>query len=261
MIRLAASVLVLLISVSAHPAPRVAIVGGDDVSADDIVARSTVLVRGKLLRSSFTCTGTIIGEDLVLTAGHCLGAPGYAELTVYFRIDRDGAGPAIPVRAQVRPDDYNTRDHFNPWNDVALLRLSQKVPSGYQPVPLLEDPSQLADGAPVLLAGYGISVPVSSNPSNEGEGRLRKVRQKIVQAHYNPTEMLVDIHGHGPCFGDSGGPAYFETPQGLVLAGVVSHLTESDKLPKEFGPRTAAADRYGCLVDMAYSREIGRAHV
>jgi len=229
------------------------IIGGSDVPPQDPVAQSTVLIIGKIARATFTCSGTIIGNDLVLTAGHCLGGPGYASLTVYFSTDRDGSGPAIAVKQQERPDSYNTDHDGKPWDDIALLKLAEPIPAGYHPVPTLADAQWIQNGAQLLLAGYGMNVPVAPEDGDGGTGHLRKVEQKILQADYTKSEMLVDIHEKGSCFGDSGGPAYIETAKGLILAGVTSHLTENDRLPDE-GHRK----RYGCLVDMVYTNVLAQ---
>lgn len=243
--------LLFVLPVMALAAPSHEIVGGSDALADEPVTQSTVLIYGKLLRSHFTCTGVIIGKDAVLTAGHCLGGQGNADLTVLFGVDQNRPTHSIAVRDQVRPDNYNTTDHDHPWNDIAILRLAQNIPASYQPAQLLADANAIQDGASVLLAGYGINVPISNDTQNEGAGRLRKVEQKIIVAKrpLSPTEMLIDIKGHGSCFGDSGGPAYFQTKNGLIVAGIVSHMTEKDRLPDDHGHA-----KYGCIVDMAYTR-------
>lgn len=223
------------------------IMGGTVVAPQDPVAQSTVLIIGKIARGTFTCSGTVIADDLVLTAGHCLGGPGYAKLDVYFRTDKDGSGPVLGVKHQIRPETYNTDPH-RPWNDLALLRLMQRIPSNYHPVPLLSDPTWLQNGAPLILAGYGITVPIAPEFGAGGAGILRKTESKLLQSSYHENELLVDIHERGACFGDSGGPAYLQIGHDLVLAGVTSHLSEKNRLPDE-GRRK----RYSCSVDMIYT--------
>lgn len=242
----------LLFSAAARADFAPLIHGGFEVPAGHAIAKSTVLLTGKIQRASFTCTGIIWDQDLILTAGHCLGGGGYADLTAHFRLRKGGPGSEIKVIRQMRiRDDYPASD-FD-WDDLALLRLAAPIPAGYVPVRALAKDAQLAIGDDLILAGYGRSEPLPPASGDGGAGVLRAVEQKILQPVHGRTEILVDIRGKGACGGDSGGPAFRSEGDSLVLVGVASRLTENDRLPNE-----GREKRYGCIVDMVYTD--ARAH-
>jgi secreted trypsin-like serine protease len=223
-----------------------AIVGGQEAAANSAIAASTVLIKGKIQRASFTCTGTIIDEDTILTAGHCLGGGGYAALTVYFGIH--GEIGEWKVVNQIRRADIPEDDREFDWDDVAILKLEKKIPNGFRPVKLLEDISPVRAGVSLVLAGYGQTVVDPPKDGNGGSGVLRFVEQTILQAPFGEREILVNIHERGACRGDSGGPAFLMIGDSLYLAGLASRLTENDRIPNNGRDK-----QYGCRVDMVYT--------
>ena len=202
------------------------IINGEEVTNPlDPVAKSTVRIRGHITRASFTCSGVLIRQDLVLTAGHCLG-PGWATIEIFFS---DGSGP-ITLSDQIRPDNYNPKaGPLESWNDIALLKLKVAAPSEFTPVGFIAQAESIFKGQNLLFAGYGQST--TSPDSTDGLGVLRKITQSVLDPQLTSSEFLVNLRGGGPCFGDSGGPAFVQTPQGLKLAGITSRLTKNDLDP------------------------------
>ena len=233
------------------------IIGGTDVAANDPIAQTTVLIIGKYLRSSFTCTGSIVGPDLILTAGHCLGPYAAAEIKVLFRTRKDGPGPEIKALRQMRAYD-ETPTQSKDWNDIALIRLASPIPAGYHPAKLITDTSALIAGAPIILAGYGVNTLDSSGGGDFGLGVLRKVDQVIIDPHYGHTEVLVDIHNKGSCRGDSGGPAFVQINDELLLWGAASRMTENDAIPGSGNGHGGGKD-YACTVDLVYTNILAQA--
>ena len=233
------------------------IIGGVTVAANDPVASSTVMIYGKENGSGFICSGSILANDVVLTAAHCLGQSGNAQLVVVFRTDINGQGPVIQVTRQVRPSDYQRNAATSPtdWDDLGMIQLASPIPAGYAPATILPNASALQNGANVLLAGYGINVPTPpTNPNDDGgAGVLRKVQQNILQSSYGQTEVLVNLRGKGACHGDSGGPAFVQNNGKLYLFGVTSRLTQDDKVANN-----NTAQDYSCSVDMVYTNILAR---
>lgn len=222
--------------------------GGVDVLPQDPIARSTVFITGKIQRASFTCSGVLIERDIVITAGHCLGGGGYADLIVHFGVKaKEKPITSISVIKQVRKQEPPINEGAD-RDDIAVLRLAKPAPNEFEPAKVLADFSQLQNGTDVLLAGYGRNTPVDPEGNNPGVGVLRKVNQKILDIQYAEREILIDIRERGVCTGDSGGPAFLETENGLALFGITSHLTERDRLPDQ-GRRKI----YGCIADIAYT--------
>lgn len=56
------------------------IVNGTEVSVNDPIAKSIFMLTGKYQRFSFTCTGSILSKDLIVTAAHCQGPYGGADI-------------------------------------------------------------------------------------------------------------------------------------------------------------------------------------
>lgn len=214
------------------------IIGGTKVEMSDPLALSTVRIHAQIARASMTCSGVLISQDTVLTAAHCLG-PGWAVIKIYFA---DGSGP-IELREQQWSDKYTPLAGPGlPRNDIAILKLKTPAPTKFVPVKMSESP--IAIGQTLVLAGYGQTD--SSLGKTNGLGALRKISQKILEPNYNPVEFLVDIRGGGPCFGDSGGPAYSQSLQGLEIVGITSRLSPNDLIPGKSGD-------YECKNDIIYT--------
>jgi len=210
---------------AAGPADRVSIIGGTEVEAADPIASSTVIVVATDAIGSALCTGSLIAEDMVLTAGHCLGQAGNASIRVAFRRNiADKTGLVKRAVAAIRPNDFFQNPNDVDEDDIALIQIAGGLPAGYAPATLLADSSELRDGAEVILAGYGRSVGVApADGADDGAGILRKVAVKVFRAQYGQTEVEVDqTAGKGACHGDSGGPAFLEKNGALFLFGVTS---------------------------------------
>jgi secreted trypsin-like serine protease len=220
------------------------IFGGTDVVAGDPIANSTVYIQGKFLHASFTCSGALVAPDLVMTAGHCLGGGGFADLVVYF--GPNGTDGGIKVIKQVRKYEVFSQAEFD-RDDVALLRLAQPAPAAYVPAVILDDPALVRDGADIILAGFGIDHRTPED-GNAGVGKLRSVEQKILTGKYGNTEVLIDIKERGACSGDSGGPAFVKRNNQLLLFGIASRLTARDRMPD-----VGREARYDCNIDIVYS--------
>lgn len=89
------------------------IVGGEDAKIEDFPWMVTLYTTG----NSFTCGGSIIGSNWILTAAHCLPIGSIQ----WGQTDRSATGPnKIAVAENIRHPSYvsYTRD------DIALLRVS-----------------------------------------------------------------------------------------------------------------------------------------
>jgi secreted trypsin-like serine protease len=224
------------------------IVNGVEVTANSLIARTTVMITGKYQRFSFTCSGSILAKDLIITAAHCLGPYGDAKITVFFGLNKNKPGITYKVIKQKMPETYISSSQATyDRNDVALLLLEKPIPPNYQPAVLMDDLNLLQNGDVVTLAGYGINVQTMPSRGDGGIGILRSVEQNILEAQYGNTEVLISIKNKGTCGGDSGGPAILKKDNQFYLFGVASRLTAKDIVPG------SNPTRYECIEEIVYT--------
>ena len=207
------------------------IVGGSEVTSGSPEIYSTVGLYDK--QDKFLCTGTLISEGLILTAGHCIGQDP-KQMVVIFKETFKGAQPQEmrQVLDAKRHEDYNTKMTENMADiGVVLFDTSQGLPQGYGYAKILKDYSLLQPGARVTAVGYGLNV---AWILKLGSGVLRSVDLKVKNPSFSATEIMVDQSlKRGVCSGDSGGPGYLKVDGQLYLWGVVSR---GDSLPIPLTP-------------------------
>lgn len=198
------------------------IIGGKPVPANTVVAKSTVAIydveRGAL------CTGSIITQDVILTAAHCVQGGNPANYRIIFGLVVDKTAEirkVVAMKYNAKWDKSDQAAEETPdLGDVGIIKIDGALPDGYQPARMLSAKAPLKDGQEVMLAGYGLTDGVSKT----GEGSLRYAVVKIKNAAFGKSEVLVDQSaGQGACHGDSGGPAYAKDADGkLSLFGITS---------------------------------------
>lgn len=181
------------------------------------------------------CTGTLIAEDVILTAGHCLDKSSDGAPTEPYR-PRDlliyvGDNPANDLLDNLhRVQEVRIHEQYNKFallNDIGLLRLSTPLT---EITPISPLPSELAithadEGVLSLhLVGFGQSAADDSDSYGvelEGYSLLNAVLpDNQIQHLYDPNNDNTTI-----CFGDSGGPAFITRDGQTYVAGVASYTT------------------------------------
>ena len=172
------------------------------------------------------CSGTLIDQQVVLTAAHCVY--GYKNFEIEVGGDLLESGKRIGVNGTW----YHPRfDERRLRNDIALLHLSQ--PAGVTQLGVLDPSVRLNANTQLTIAGWGRD----QNDEITDELHVLRVTQKTSDAQkeygraFQPKLMIAagfyfddeDIYGGG-CKGDSGGPLYFERADGAhVVVGVTSY--------------------------------------
>jgi secreted trypsin-like serine protease len=205
-------------------APVNGIYGGEKVSAADSVNKSIVALYHT--KEHYLCTGSILSNDLILTAAHCVSGD-MTKMVVIFApkaIENGELVKGIPVR-HVLKGLHHPRfepDHIKAvmMDDIGLIRFEGGLPAGYEPATVLVNyKAHIHNGSAVEMAGYGIS----NYLFKSGAGQLRKVTLTVADANYSEAETSIDQGVRkGICSGDSGGPAYLQADGKYLLWGVTS---------------------------------------
>jgi hypothetical protein len=197
----------------------------------DTVHTNVGLVRFTTADGRFRCSGTLISQTVVLTAGHCTEGPA---TNVYVSFDTDLAldplAPNItPAEKAAREEHYITGTaHPDPgWtgtlslskqHDQGVVVLDAPANSkwaGIEPAPLppvgyLNGNQGALKNATFTLVGYGVDIGTKKAQIVIGERQsttsyLKNVQREVVVFQINDQDSKA---GGGSCFGDSGGAVF-----------------------------------------------------
>jgi hypothetical protein len=191
------------------------------------------LVRFTLPDGRFRCSGTLISERVVLTAGHCTEGPA---TNVYVSFDDalqpDPLQPGISaaekaareahyITGTAHPDPgWDGKLSFSKQHDQGVVVLDAPATSKWpavRPAPLppvgLMDANQgaLKDGT-FTLVGYGVDIGTKKAQIVNQQRRsttsvLKSVQDEVIAFQINSKDSKA---GGGSCFGDSGGGVFWK---------------------------------------------------
>lgn len=203
------------------------IVNGVVVKTSDLVARATVRLAAS--DGSTFCTGTLIGPQQILTAGHCMLIDNVSvpkeSIQVGFGINGT-IDPGIKVSGiTVTPawQGYGTSGNYPlpgvGEQDLAVLTFTGTLPNTAIPAQITAK-SNVKAGDILTVAGFG----ARSDADAVDHKTLYMYDSTIAEGLLAAKEFRTAPTGGGDCYGDSGGPFYVKnaTTQCLDLAGVVS---------------------------------------
>ncbi len=199
----------LILLVALAPVRALALVGPTGEAG--AYAPHVVMALAQSGRGAGFCSGAVLAPNIVLTAAHCVAAPGATR--VHFR---DGSGtPALMAVKRVarhpgfRADAVAARVASI---DLALVETTEPLPSSFTPVAMGDAPNET--GALLDVAGFGVSRPGVASTS----GVLRRARLSLRAPLSNVLLWLDSPEGAGACTGDSGAPVFANG----ALVGIVA---------------------------------------
>jgi hypothetical protein len=163
-------------------------------------------VRFAAQTSAHGCTGTLVGTDLILTAGHCikdLADCKSKQVAFGYAIKERGHPPGVLAKDEVYSCVEIVARHFGKNNDWAVFRLDRSV-AGHFPLEINRS-GKIKKGTPVFTIGHSDGLPT-------------KVAGGAVVLHGDANFFETDLDAFP---GNSGSPI-FNARTGLI-EGVLSN--------------------------------------
>lgn len=232
--------LLVALPAQARSGASASIVGGKAASIVDFPALAFIEAADK--ENRFACTGTVIAPRVILTAAHCVedlqGKGGFTPSRNY----AVATGATNPFEAGEENVSHVIATHvfpdFDPGNlhgDAAILVLEKASAAPPIAIATSADSALYEGGATVELAGWGLM-----RGNSKAQPRRLRAAATLLQAPefcqrktrpyyppYSPGAQMCTLDSPakatGGCYGDSGGPAIAQRPDGsFVEVGITS---------------------------------------
>lgn len=169
-----------------NPEFALGVINGKPVDKGDALTKSTVGLFNN--NSDYICTGTYIGNNLVLTAAHCVDDADASDLIVIFHpdmnniLDTENQETKNLYTRKVAAFEFNklwidSQKEDKPFDrgDIALVKFQGELPEGFSAAEFLTDQSQLKLNSHVVVAGYGVSLVESEEVTPKKNQKFQKM--------------------------------------------------------------------------------------
>lgn len=178
----------------------------------------------------FTCSATLIRQDIIITAAHCVILNEKNEFVAKTQLKLDDPEILEPITVV----HYMTHPLFRmgpnsiDGYDVAILKLSRPLPASYSPVPMVSENQIEAFSGNWTALGYGRTevpdAPVVLRQVPVQRLNIAADDWSLLTQNFNQPsgrQLIIDQSlQKGLCFGDSGGPILTQIGDQSFLIGV-----------------------------------------
>ncbi|MBL4909712.1 MAG: serine protease [Alteromonadaceae bacterium] len=226
------------------------IVGGTEVTPHSLPYQVSI----QSTSGSHFCGGSIIADNLILTAAHCMDGVDGNKPNMQVRVGAhsltDGSGQVIQVVTT-----YTNQEYPKLSKDLAILKLAKKITDKNAKAITLADDAffnkNIKVGTALKVSGWGTLTSGGNMPEKLMAVNVPYVSNEVCNSAtaYNGKIQATEIcagektGGKDSCQGDSGGPLVISDGKKFVQVGVVS-----------WGEGCAMANKYGVYANIASLR-------
>ncbi|KAK7134261.1 hypothetical protein R3I93_017618 [Phoxinus phoxinus] len=224
------------------------IVGGTDAPAGNWPWQVSIHFKDNF-NNGHICGGTLISNQWVMTAAHCIASTNINSWTLYLGRQTQSTSDANSNEVRVGVQSIIVHPKYNNSllnNDISLMKLSQPVnfTSYIRPVCLASIGSVFHNGTTCWATGWGN---IGKDQPLPGPQTLQEVEVPVVGSSQcscqyknvkgitiTPQMICAGRTSKGTCQGDSGGPIQCKTGSKWVQAGISSFGTSLGCAIKDF---------------------------